>query len=65
MADEQKTWPLFNEKRLEFQMKSGEINSLFKNLGKVIKNPRSDLEYKNKLIIVFLLLAIICLFLIL
>jgi len=29
-------------------MKSGEINSLFKNLGKVIKNPRSDLRYKNK-----------------
>ena len=29
-------------------MKSGEINSLFKNLSKVIKNPRSDLKYKNK-----------------
>ena len=29
-------------------MKSGEINSLFKNLNKVIKNPRSDLKYKNK-----------------
>jgi endonuclease-3 len=29
-------------------MKSGEINSLFKNLSKVIKNPRSDLNYKNK-----------------
>ena len=29
-------------------MKSGEINSLFKNLSKVIKNPRSDLIYKNK-----------------
>ena len=29
-------------------MKSGEINSLFKNLSKVIKNPKSDLEYKNK-----------------
>jgi len=29
-------------------MKSGEINSLFKNLTKVIKNPRSDLKYKNK-----------------
>jgi len=29
-------------------MKSGEINSLFKNLSKVIKNPRSDLKYINK-----------------
>ena len=29
-------------------MKSGEINSLFKNLSKVIKNPKSDLKYKNK-----------------
>ena len=29
-------------------MKSGKINSLFKNLSKVIKNPRSDLKYKNK-----------------
>ena len=29
-------------------MKSGEINSLFKNLNNVIKNPRSDLKYKNK-----------------
>ena len=29
-------------------MKSGEINSLFKNLSRVIKNPKSDLEYKNK-----------------
>ena len=29
-------------------MKSGEINSLFKNLIRVIKNPRSDLKYKNK-----------------
>ena len=29
-------------------MKSGEINSLFKNLSKIIKNPRSDLKYKNK-----------------
>ena len=29
-------------------MKSEEINSLFKNLSKVIKNPRSDLKYKNK-----------------
>ena len=29
-------------------MKSGEINSLFKNLSKVIKNPKSDLRYKNK-----------------
>ena len=29
-------------------MKSGEINSLIKNLSKVIKNPRSDLKYKNK-----------------
>ena len=30
------------------RMKSGEINSLFKNLSKVIKNPKSDLKYKNK-----------------
>jgi len=29
-------------------MKKGEIDSLFKNLSKVIKNPRSDLKYKNK-----------------
>ena len=29
-------------------MKSGEINSLFKNLSKTIKNPKSDLKYKNK-----------------
>ena len=29
-------------------MKSGEINSIFKNLGRVIKNPKSDLKYKNK-----------------
>jgi len=29
-------------------MKSGEINSLFKNLSRIIKNPRSDLQYKNK-----------------
>jgi len=29
-------------------MKSGEINSLFKNLSKVTKNPKSDLKYKNK-----------------
>ena len=29
-------------------MKSGEINTLFKNLSKVIKNPKSDLKYKNK-----------------
>jgi len=29
-------------------MKSEEINSLFKNLSKIIKNPRSDLKYKNK-----------------
>ena len=29
-------------------MKSPEINSLFKNLSKVIKNPKSDLKYKNK-----------------
>ena len=48
MANEQKTWSLFNEKRIKFQMKSGEINSLFKNLSKIIKNPRSDLKYKNK-----------------
>ena len=29
-------------------MKTGEINSLFKSLSKVIKNPRSDLKYQNK-----------------
>ena len=29
-------------------MKSEEINSLFNNLSRVIKNPRSDLKYKNK-----------------
>jgi len=29
-------------------MKSGEVSSLFKNLSKVIKNPRSDRKYKNK-----------------
>ncbi len=29
-------------------MKSGEINSLLKNLSRVIKNPKSDLKYKNK-----------------
>ena len=29
-------------------MKSGEINSLFKNLSKIIKNPKSSLKYKNK-----------------
>jgi len=28
-------------------MKSREINSLFKNLSKIIKNPKSDLKYKN------------------
>ena len=29
-------------------MKSREINSLFKNLSRIIKDPRSDLKYKNK-----------------
>ena len=29
-------------------MNKGEINLLFKNLNKVIKNPKSDLKYKNK-----------------
>ena len=29
-------------------MKFGEINSLFKNLSKVIKNPKSNLKYKNR-----------------
>ena len=29
-------------------MKSGKINSLFKNLSRIIKNPKSDLKYKNK-----------------
>jgi len=29
-------------------MKSVEVSSLFKNLSKVIKNPKSDLAYKNK-----------------
>ena len=29
-------------------MNSGEISSLFKNLNRVIKNPKSDLKYKSK-----------------
>ena len=29
-------------------MKSEEVDSLFKSLSRVIKNPRSDLKYKNK-----------------
>ena len=29
-------------------MKSREINSLFRNLSKTIKNPKTDLAYKNK-----------------
>ena len=29
-------------------MKSGEINSLFNSLSKAIKNPKSDLKYRNK-----------------
>ncbi len=29
-------------------MKLGKINSLFENLSKKIKNPKSDLKYKNK-----------------
>ena len=29
-------------------MKSGKINSLFKNLSQTIKNPKTDLTYKNK-----------------
>ena len=29
-------------------MKSRDINSLFKNLNRTIKNPKSDLKYKNK-----------------
>jgi len=29
-------------------MKSRDINSLFKNLSQVIKNPKSDLKYRNK-----------------
>ncbi|SVC07545.1 uncharacterized protein METZ01_LOCUS260399, partial [marine metagenome] len=29
-------------------MKSEEVSSLFKNLSKVIKNPKSDLKYKSK-----------------
>jgi len=29
-------------------MKSEETNTLFKNLSKIIKNPKSDLKYKNK-----------------
>ena len=48
-------------------MKSGEINSLFKNLSKVIKNPRSDLKYKNKftlLVSVVFLLSVLMLMLI-
>ena len=30
-------------------MKSREINSLFKNLSKEIKNPKSDLKYKKQI----------------
>ena len=29
-------------------MKSEKVSSLFKNLSKVIKNPKSDLKYKSK-----------------
>ena len=29
-------------------MKSEEVDSLFKSLSRIIKNPRSDLKYKNK-----------------
>ena len=29
-------------------MKSREINSLFKNLSRIIKDPKSDLKYRNK-----------------
>ena len=29
-------------------MKSGEINSLFNSLSKAIRNPKSDLKYRNK-----------------
>ena len=29
-------------------MKSREINSLFKNLSRIIRNPKSDLKYKSK-----------------
>ena len=29
-------------------MKSREINSLFKNLSRVVRNPKSDLKYKSK-----------------
>jgi len=29
-------------------MESGKVDSLFKNLSKVIKNPKTDLTYKNK-----------------
>ena len=36
-------------------MKSGEINSLFKNLSRVIKNPKSDLKYKNKFQLSFII----------
>ena len=38
-------------------MKSGEINSLFKNLSKAIKNPKSDLKYKSKFT---LLVSVVC-----
>ena len=36
------------ERDYKIEMKSGEVSSLFKNLSKVIKNPKSDLKYKNK-----------------
>ena len=44
-------------------MRSREINSLFKNLSKVIKNPRSDLKYKNKYETIVLILNILLVYL--
>ena len=44
-------------------MKSGEINSLFKNLSREIKNPKSDLKYKNKYGIIVLILNILLVYL--
>ena len=42
-------------------MKSREINSLFKNLRKIIKNPKTDLTYKNKFtLLVSVLLSAQC-----
>ena len=42
-------------------MKSREINSLFKNLSQKIKNPKTDLTYKNKFtLLVYVVLSAQC-----